>query len=156
MHVYSQRSACSAVFRDIEFLKVEKYCYIEVLCNAVEFTPRGRGGGGFRGGRGSDRGGRGGFRGGRGGSGRGGGGSSGGRGGFTPRGRGRGGGRGGRGTYYTVTHSCTVHLQYIAGLLWRLHFIADCRSVRPLLTYCAEGALALLHQNEAQSASLWT
>lgn len=53
-----------------------------------EFTPRGRGGGGFRGGRGggSDRGnGRGGFRGGRGG----------GRGGATPRGR--GGGRGGRG-----------------------------------------------------------
>jgi len=55
-----------------------------------------------------------------------------------------------------TTHSCTVHLQYIAGLLWRLHFIADCGSVRPLFTYCAEGALALSHQNEAQSASLWT
>lgn len=62
-----------------------------VLCAVVDFTPRGRGGGGFRGGRGGDRGGRGGFRGGRGGS------SSGrGRGGFTPRGRGSG--RGGRGT----------------------------------------------------------
>lgn len=56
-----------------------------------DFTPRGRGGGGFRGGRGGDRGGRGGFRGGRGGSG----GGRGGRGGSTPRGRGGRGGRGG-------------------------------------------------------------
>jgi len=102
---YHRLKICFIQYTNCAYIFIYERFTINGLCTVLDFTPRGRGGGGFRGGRGSDRGGRGsgrgGFRGGRGGSG----GDRGGRGGFTPRGR---GGRGGRGTNFAL-NSCYNH-----------------------------------------------